>query len=241
MTPEQLLREGKLVSAIEALSSQLRDNPTDRQRRTFLFELLCFAGEYHRAEKQLDLLAEGSAEAASGTLVYRAALHAEELRQELLSGGDRPKTEPLFSPGVAGTIRVNGSEVKSIGDSDPRIGDRLEVFAGGDYLWIPFEHVASISMEPPKRLRDLLWTPANLRTGPGFKGTDLGEVLVPALTASSHSHPEDLVRLGRVSEWCADENGEELPYGRKMLLVDGEEVPILEIRELEIAGQASAS
>lgn len=237
MSPEQLLRDGKLGSAVEALSAGLRDNPTDRKRRTFLFELLCFAGEYDRAEKQLDLLAEGSAEAASGTLLYRAALHAEKTRQELFASDDRPKPEPEYAPGAAATIRVNGSLVQSIADSDPRVGARLEVFAGGNYLWIPFEHLASLSTEPPKRLRDLLWTPANLRTGPDFERTDLGEVLLPVLTPDSASHPDDLVRLGKVSEWCVDEHGEELPFGQKMLLVDGEEVPILEVRELEIIQQ----
>jgi len=55
----------------------LRDNPTDTRRRIFLFELLCFAGEYDRAEKQLDVLAQSGPEAATGALLYRAALAAE--------------------------------------------------------------------------------------------------------------------------------------------------------------------
>jgi len=41
-----------------ALLAELRDNPTDARRRTFLFELLCFAGEYERADKQLEVLAQ---------------------------------------------------------------------------------------------------------------------------------------------------------------------------------------
>jgi type VI secretion system protein ImpE len=48
------------------------------------------------------------------------------------------------------------------------------------------------------------------------------------------------VRLGRVTEWCADEEGRELPYGQKMLLVDGEEFPFLEIRELTIEQSVEA-
>ena len=36
-------------------------------------------------------------------------------------------------------------------------------------------------MEAPKRLRDLLWVPALVRTGPELKDTELGEVLMPAL------------------------------------------------------------
>jgi type VI secretion system protein ImpE len=41
--------------------------------------------------------------------------------------------------------------------------------------------------------------------------------------------------LGRATVWDAAENGEEIPFGQKLLLVDGEEFPLLEVRTLEIA------
>jgi len=58
MNPKELYQAGRLNDAIKALSAELRDNPTDTKRRTFLFEMLCFAGEYDRADKQLEVLAE---------------------------------------------------------------------------------------------------------------------------------------------------------------------------------------
>ena len=79
MDSRRLFDAGKLNAAIEALGSELRDNPTDTQRRTFLFELLCFAGNHDRAEKQLDILASGGPDAGMGGLLYRSALHAAEL------------------------------------------------------------------------------------------------------------------------------------------------------------------
>src|SRR5438477_11261648 len=57
MNPQELFRAGRLADASKALSAELCDNPTDVRRRTFLFELLCFAGEYDRADNQLDVLA----------------------------------------------------------------------------------------------------------------------------------------------------------------------------------------
>ena len=51
MTAQSLFKAGRLGDAIGALSAELRDNPTDAQRRTFLFELLCFAGSFDRAEQ----------------------------------------------------------------------------------------------------------------------------------------------------------------------------------------------
>ena len=229
-----LLQAGKLKEAIEALGAELRNNPDDARRRTFLFELLCFAGDYDRAEKQLDLLADGGPNSGMGALVYRSALQAERTRQDLFQMKEYPKPAGEAGSGsetVAGTL--NGKSFQTISDGDPRIGPRLEVFAGGSYLWINFEHLASVKIEPPRRLRDLLWTPAVVRAGPALKGTELGEVLIPALSPFAWQHSDDAVRLGRMTVWEEDESGTAAPIGQKMLLVDGEEFPLLEVRQLE--------
>jgi type VI secretion system protein ImpE len=234
---DELFRAGKLDEAIASLAAELRDQPSDVQRRTFLFELLCFSGAYDRAEKQLDILADRSKEAQMGTLVYRAALHAERLRQQMFLKGDFPRT-----PGsTAFTGTLNGKPFASMEDADPRIGPRLEVFAGGQYLWLPIEHVASVRMEAPKRLRDLLWAPAIVRTGPGFKGVELGEVLIPVLTPLAYENEDVQIRLGRVTEWVEGEDGSAVPAGQKLFSVDDEDVSILEIRELQVTPDGAAN
>ncbi len=233
----QLFRAGKLQEAIDALSAGLRDNPSDTKNRTFLFELLCFAGDYTRAEKHLELLQEQSGEAAMGALLYRGALNAERTRAEMFEQKTFPQASVSTEP-LQGTL--NGKPFHSLSDADPRIGARMEAFGAGDYFWIPFQDVALLELDPPKRLRDLLWAPVRLRTGPNFKNKDLGEVLMPVVAPLSWQHADDAVKLGRVSEWCADEDGEEAPFGQKMLLVDGEEFPILDVRKLEILAPAPA-
>ncbi len=232
MTAAELYGAGRLDEAIQAQSAALRAQPGDVRGRTFLFELLCFAGQYDRAQKQLDLLAAGSADAATGGLIYHAALHAERQRQAQFEKGEYPKSGAGSPAPVAGTL--NGARFESLEDGDPRVGARLEVYAAGDVLWIPFEHVARLRMEPPRRLRDLLWAPVRLVTGPGFRGVELGEVLTPALAPLSWRHQDSNVRLGRMTVWEEDEAGQTVPFGQKMLLVDGEEFPYLEVRELEI-------
>ena len=235
MTPRDLLRAGKLDEAIDALGSELRDNPADQQRRTFLFELLCFAGKYDRAEKHLDIVGQGTKEAEMGALLYHSALHAERMRQQMFETGSFPLSS---SPKpVSGTL--NGAPFTSLTDADPRIGARLELFAAGQYTWIPFEHVESIQMLPPKRLRDLLWAPAIVRTAESFRGMELGEVLIPAIAPLTWRHADGAVRLGRVTQWEPLDDDSEAPIGQKVLLVDGEEFPILELRELTIASAAA--
>jgi type VI secretion system protein ImpE len=230
VNPQELLRAGRLDEAIETLGAELRVEPGDARRRTFLFELLCFAGAYQRAEKQLDILAQRGPDAAMGTLLYRSALHAEQVRQEMFLEG-RPPRGPPPRP-VSG--RLNGKPFQSLTDADPRIGARLEVYAAGQYTWIPFEQIASVRMTAPSRLRDLLWAPAAVRTGENFRGVELGEILVPVLAPLTWQDSNDAVRLGRVTEWRDLGDGAEAPIGQKLLLVDGEEFPMLELRELDI-------
>lgn len=236
MNARELYLAGHVGAAVQTLGAELRDNPTDTRRRIFLFELLCFAGEYDRAEKQLDVLAQSGPEAATGALLYRAALAAERTRNRLFEKRDYP-IAPAPTP-VRGVL--NGKPFESIEDADPRIGARVEVYAAGDYLWLPLAHLASLQMEPPKRLRDLLWAPVLVHTGPELQDRELGEVLMPALSPFSFRHSDDAVRLGRATVWEAAESEEEIPFGQKLLLVDGEEFPLLEVRTLEITAAAPA-
>lgn len=224
----QLLAEGRVREAEKWLTAYLREHPADRAKRTFLFELLCFSGDFARAEKQLAVLADGNVEKETGAIVYYAAIHAEKLRQELFEKQDFPA-----GPGTSPPGKLNGKVFHDLRDADPDIGARLEVFAAGAYVWIPFEHIASLQMTPPQRLRDTLWAPALVQAAPSFQGMDLGEVLIPAIYPFSWKHPDEAVWLGRATAWAADDEGTEYPSGQKMLLADGEEIPFLEVRSLE--------
>jgi type VI secretion system protein ImpE len=232
MNAQQLYQAGRLDEAVQALGSALRSNPSDVRARTFLFELLCFAGQYDRAAKQLDVIADSSKEAGLGAMLYRSALHAERTRQEMFEdggsvGGEGPPTA------LSGTL--NGQPFTSLTDADPRIGARLEVFAAGQYTWVPFAQVADVRVEAPTQLRDLLWAPARVRAAPKYKDFEFGEVIIPATAPQSWRHDDWQVRLGREVAWHELPNGDEVPLGPKMLLVDDELIPILEVRELIIA------
>ena len=114
-TARELYAAGRLDSAIETLGAELRSNPLDAQRRTFLFELLTFAGQYDRAAKQLDVLARSGADgelawflgsqvdlgpdqgAASRRAAARTRLSAlPPRRREVLEGGrGRADVDPV--------------------------------------------------------------------------------------------------------------------------------------------------
>ncbi|MGA3023585.1 MAG: type VI secretion system accessory protein TagJ [Bryobacteraceae bacterium] len=235
MNAKELFHAGRLEDAIQSLVAELKNDPGNDRQRTFLFELLCFAGAYDRAEKQLDVLAQsGNKNADLGTLLYRGAMAAERTRQGMFETRTFPPSAEAET--VSGTL--DDRHFEWISDADPRIGPKLEVFAAGAYMWIPYVHIESIEIPQPRRLRDLLWTPAVVRTGPAFADKDLGEVLLPAMCPLSAKSPDDSVRLGRSTLWEESAEGA-IPLGQKVLIVDDEEIPLLQIRHLTFATGAS--
>ena len=240
MNTNEYLRAEKLEEAIQSLNEQVRLDPLDAKMRTSLFELLCFSGEYDRAEKQLDVLAQKGRNAEMGTLLYRAALHAERVRHDLFGKQEYPMSKKHEDVGQI-LFSINGNTYHSLSDGDPRIGPNLEVFAAGSYMWIPFTMLNSIEIAPPKRLRDLLWLPARVRTSERYEERELGEVLLPVLTPFAWQHPDPAVRLGHTTAWEKTPNGEVLPHGQKILLADDEEWPLLELRTVQITTAQAAS
>ena len=189
--------------------------------RTFLFELLCFAGEYTRAEKQLAVLSSGSPEKETGAIVYYAALHAEKTRHELFEKEDFPADSPASPPG-----ELNGKPFTELRDADPDIGARLEVFAAGAYVWLPSSTWNRSRWDRRNGCAIRCGLRRWSRRLPPSKAWTSEKCSIPAIYPFSWKQQDEEVWLGRITEWLADEQGRESPTGQKMLLVDGEEFPV---------------
>src|ERR1700756_2569838 len=114
MTPKQLFDAGKVREAQQALTSYLREHPADVAQRTFLFELLCFSGDYNRAEKQLAVLSQGNPENELGAVLYYSALHAEKTRHQVIEKQEFSTDASAPSP----PGRLNGRPFASLRDAD---------------------------------------------------------------------------------------------------------------------------
>src|ERR1700756_1017975 len=114
MTPKQLFEAGKVREAQQALTLYLRDHPADVAARTFLFELLCFSGDYDRAEKQLAMLSQGNAQNEMGAVLYYSALHAEKTRHQVIDKQQFSTDASVPSP----PGRLNGRPFASLRDAD---------------------------------------------------------------------------------------------------------------------------
>jgi type VI secretion system protein ImpE len=243
-TAQELYREGRLSEAIAALQSLLRDQPGDKRARSFLFELLCFAGEFERARKQLTALGEDAKESKLGIAFYFAALRAEEERQAYYQNpppageGEAPSPPAEAQAPVSG--RCNGKAFSGIRDLDPRLGDSLEFLAAGKYQRMAYRYLAKIEFSAPTRVRDLYWLPANAQTTSALGSTDLESILVPVLYPFSYLFDDDQTRLGRSTDWT-ELDGEEIPCGQRVLIIGGEEVPLVSLRTLEFDQPAAAA
>ena len=259
MDAKTLLESGKLSAAVEQLSQDVRAHPVDSRLRTFLFELLCLAGDYERAGRQLDVIAQQDTKTEMGVEIYRGILAAEKARARLTSDGLMPDfllKPPPFAmlhleavnrlreghPAEARGLlekaaeseapaggRADGQAFADFSDEDSVLGCLLELFLHDRYVWIPFAHIKHLSISAPKKLRDLIWIPATLETIEG----PVGGVFIPVLYRDSWRHANDQVRLGRMTDW--QELGEGLVggMGQRVFFVDEGEKAILELRELE--------
>lgn len=75
------LDAGDLDGAIDALNQEVRQRPTDTAARGVLAELLCFAGNFERADRLLDALQVQDTSLALGVALFRQLIRAEEARQ----------------------------------------------------------------------------------------------------------------------------------------------------------------
>lgn len=272
MTQAQtLLAAGELSAAIAALTRAVDGDQSDTTSRTFLFELLCFAGEWERAERELELLGQQSVAAELGVQAYRNIIQAERRRARLFAEDVPPKF--LFEPPAyvyrmleaislirAGQLaeakaalaqvesdrpalsgQFDATRFSSFSDADDVLGPVLEMFVNDDYVWLPFEQVQRLEVAAPKRLRDLLWPGARIEA---LEAT-VGEVFLPALYVNSSTHPNEQVRLGRMTDWHALGADLYAGAGLRLFFVDGAERTIFEARKVEfdvvVADELSAA
>lgn len=258
MTPEELFRAGDLKGALAAQTEAVRAKPADAGRRTFLFELLAFAGELDRAEKQLEALATQTSDAEWAVQVYRNILHAERIRRRVFAEGLAPQfllDPPAYmghylqacahlSRGDYAACRqqldqgeqqrpplraiINGQAWDDVRDGDDLLAPVLELIIQRDYIWLPLEQIRALQVLQPERARDLIWAAVRLELADGSHRSGYTPVLYPG----SHMLEDDRLRLGKLTDWRTLESGITLGMGSHTLLAGEGMVGLLDCREV---------
>src|SRR5881398_1719911 len=90
MDASELLRQGKLNEALQALQNQIRSDPSNAKLRVFLFQLLCVMGQWDRALTQLNTAAGIDPKSLLMKEVCQQLVQCEALRKEIFAGNKMP-------------------------------------------------------------------------------------------------------------------------------------------------------
>jgi len=90
-TVREHFEAGRLAEAIAAMNEEVRANPRDADRRGFLGELLCLAGNLERADLQLDAIGQEDPKLAVGVALFRQLIRGEQARRQFFSDGRLPE------------------------------------------------------------------------------------------------------------------------------------------------------
>jgi len=258
MQAEELLQQGDVEEALQALQESVRNEPSNPSLRVFLFQLLCIRGEWERALTQLKLSGELDPINLAMVQTYREAVRCELFRQKVFSGeksplifgnppqwaayliealrllgaGEHSKSSELrnqaFELAPATGGEIDGQPFQWIADADPRIGPVLEAVVNGRYYWIPMQRLAKVDIEAPADLRDMVWTPAHLT----FANEGVAVALIPARYPGSENSSDSAIQLARRTDWEQPVEDFYLGKGQRMFATDSDDYSLLSTRQI---------
>jgi type VI secretion system protein ImpE len=260
MTAEEYLQQGDLKGALQKLQEHVRGQPGKVEYHIFLFQLLAVLGQWDRALIQLNVIEELDDAALAMVVMYRQIIDCERFREEVFLGhrdpvvlgqpgewvallrqalkltaeGQYSKSQEFrgrafeLAPALSGSI--DGTDFSWLADSDARLGPILEVIVEGHYLWAPLEHIASVTIEKPVDLRDILWLPAHFAWVNGGDYDYYG--VIPARYPASYNSGDPLLALCRKTAWEDCGNDLFLGLGQKILTTGAADFPLLDVRSI---------
>jgi type VI secretion system protein ImpE len=262
-TAREHYEAGDLKQAVTAALEDVRNHPEDVNRRGLLAELLCFAGELDRADRQLDALGHQDPAVSVGVGLFRHLIRAEQARQQFYAEGRLP--EFLDQPSEALRLHLEASihlregrpaeaaellaraEAQRPHPAGTCDGKAFDDFRDLDDLVAPVFEVLTSNGKyywiPAERVEVVEFRPPARprdllwrRAHMVVRGGPDGEVYLPALYAGTHAAADDRARLGRVTEWQGGDGAPVRGVGQRTYLVGDDARPVLEIREITIGG-----
>jgi len=262
MNADAHFKAGNLKDAIAAALDDVKKAPKDAGKRGFLAELLCFAGDLERADKQLDALGHQDPQLTAGIALFRQLIRAEQARQQFFSEGRLPEflnnqVTPDLRKRMEAALLVrekkaaeaktlleaaDGERPKASGTSN---GQAFEDIRDLDDLTSSFFEILTSTGKyywiPIANVESVEFRapnrPRDLLWRPAnmsVRGGPEGEVFLPVLYAGSAASDDDQVRLGRVTQWLEDPAGPVRGLGQREFLVGEDARSIMELQTLEI-------
>jgi len=256
----QLFRDGSLQEAIAECSREVQSRPGQPDPRDLLSQLLCFNGEWERADKHLETLGAQIPDRAPVVGLIRHLIRAAKARQQLYDSGRVPEflTPPpeylqhylqasiclreggteeaahLLARAEAARPRIagrcNGQPFQDVRDADDFTAAFLEVFSTTGKYFW-------IPLENIRRIQlHPIESPIDVlwrRCQIQATACPEGIVYVPQLYAGSFRAEDDSLRLGRSTEWFGPDDGPVRGIGHRILWIDDVTRPFVDIQHLE--------
>lgn len=259
-TPVELFQSGQLDHAVKAATEAVRNNPVDIGARSILCEVLCFAGDLQRADKQLEAAIEIDTDSAVGVSLMRHLIRSEICRREVFEQGRVP--EFLAQPTPAQQLRLralvalidndaataskhieeaseqesevsgecNGKAFVGMRDLDDLLGPNIEVFTATGQYY----------WLAAEQIISLEFSPIEHLSDMLWRAAQIitvgdvsGRVHVPALYHNSHASTDDNIRTGRSTDWLQQSDGATtLGVGQREWLFDEDVVAITDVKEV---------
>jgi type VI secretion system protein ImpE len=254
-----MFQAGKLSEAIQAALEAVKKHPTDTDRRGQLIELLCFAGDLERADKQLETIGQQDPQAQMGVSMLRQLVRAETARQQFYQEGRVPgflgePTEVLKLHLQASIAIREGNHAEAAEKLAAAEEHRVHVRGKmGDQTFDDLrdlDDTCASFFEVLTSTGKYFWVPIErvqlLEFRAPERPKDLlwrrcnmkvqdgpeGEVFIPALYPGTHRHSDDRLRLGRGTEWIDDGNAPIRGVGQRVFLVGNADIPIMQLTEI---------
>jgi type VI secretion system protein ImpE len=262
MTPGELFQAGKLTESIQAALDAVKKHPTDTDRRGHLIELLCFAGDMERADKQLETIGQQDPQAQMGVSMLRQLVRAENSRQQFYQEGRLP--EFLGEPSevlklhleasisvregnpAAATTKLAEAEAKRVHVRGKCNGEAFDDLRDLDDLCASFFEVLTSTGKyywvPMERVEFMEFRaperPKDLlwrRCNMKVHDGPEGEVFIPSLYPGTHRSTDDQLRIGRGTQWIDESSAPVRGVGQRVYLVGNADIPIMQLKEIQMS------
>jgi type VI secretion system protein ImpE len=253
---KELLAAGRLNDAIQAMNDEVKRNPTDIQRRSFLAELLCASGRLERADAQLEVILQQDPKAALAIALLRQLIRADTARRDFYTAGRVPEfldvPPPYVQNYVEATIHARENRpaealrlIEQAEEQRPRVK--------GSCNGKPFEDMRNLDdvtaavVEVLTSTGKYYWIPVDRVQSIEFRkperlrdliwrraamsvadGPD-GEVFLPATYCNGSAEVSEAALLGRVTEWQGGDGAPMRGVGQVCFLVGDDSVSIMDM------------
>lgn len=255
------LNNGDLEGAIKRATEDVRAAPADPQTRYVLAELLCFQGDFERADAQLDTAASLNPQLAVNIAQFRQVIRGEVARQDCYASGRPPDFLVPASPGETERLRgimelragATTAAAERFSAAEVRRGARAGTADGAAFGdWRDADDRCASVLEMITSDGRFFWVPWTAVISIVFErqtrardvlfrearlvtadGTD-GVVFVPTLYAGSFRATSTALRLGRETDWGEDASCA-IGIGHRIWFADDRDLPALHVQRVEFA------